>query len=448
MYQNNYIRKNKPNFFLNVCCLFILLLIIGCSSDETEPFKNAVNVFETKTVFNVDKNDALKNVKIGKPVNNLNILNSNSNNLTNSFIKYPLNKIWNINTDQSLSDETPFLSEPIYILSNIYLINANGKLIKINSKNGNVVWEKNIFENLDNSLIGPPAISGKYVNDDVTIFLHTGNNEIFSVNGSTGEINWKNIFNLPFRGGLTYFQDRLYVSDYEGTTFSLNSNNGKIVWQKSLGTDYNSIYTKARPIIAKDKLIIPGTGGSFFVLSLKSGDLEWTENISSNSQLPKLYHVGDIVANPLYYKNVIYIVSQSGFISAFDLRTSENIWTLPVGGIETPTLSDETIFINGNEGNLVAINRIKGEIIWHNKYEGRVNVNSYFSNEAIAIYKGPVLSNSKLLLSDHHGTIKIIDSKNGNELNTLSVGKLALAPMVVDRKVFFLRADGDLIAYE
>ena len=114
----------------------------------------------------------------------------------------------------------------------------------------------------------------KYTNDNVTIFLHTGNNEIFSINGLTGEINWKNIFDLPFRGGLTYFQDRLYVSDYEGTAFSLNSNNGKIVWQKSLGSDFNSIYTKARPIIAKDKLIVPGTSGSFFVLSLKNGDLE------------------------------------------------------------------------------------------------------------------------------------------------------------------------------
>ena len=445
---NNNIKNNNTNSFLNIYCLLTLFLINGCSSDETQTFKNSVNVFETKNVIDVNKKEVFKRVKLGKVVNNLNILNSNSYNLSNSFTKFPLNKIWDINTDQSLDDETPLLSDPIYILSNIYLINANGKLIKINSNNGDVVWSKTYFENLDNSLIGPPAISGKYINKDVTIFLHTGNNEIFSINGSTGEINWKKIFNLPFRGGLTYFKDRLYVSDYEGTAFSIDSSDGKIIWQKALGTDYNSIYTKARPIIAKDKLIIPGTGGSFFVLSLKNGDLEWTENMSSNSQLPKLYHVGDIVANPLYYKNVVYIVSQSGFISSFDIDTSENIWTLPVGGIENPVLSDEAIFINGNDGNLVAINRIKGNVVWHNKYESRVNINSYFSNEAIAIYKGPVLANSKLLFSDHHGIIRILDTRNGNELDTLSVGKLAIAPLVVDEKVFFLRADGDLLAYE
>jgi len=448
MNQNKVIKKNETNFFLNIVCLLTFFFINGCSSDESQTFKNAVNVFESNNVIYVDKKEVLKSVKLGKIVDNLNIFNSNSYNLTNSYTKFPLNKIWTVNTNQSLSDETPFLSEPVYILSNIYLINSNGKLIKINSKNGDVVWEKTIFENLDNSLIGPPAISGKYINDNVTIFLHTGNNEIFSINGLTGEINWKNIFDLPFRGGLTYFQDRLYVSDYEGTAFSLNSSNGKIVWQKSLGSDFNSIYTKARPIIAKDKLIVPGTSGSFFVLSLKNGDLEWTENISSNSQLPKLYHVGDIVANPLYHKNVVYIVSQSGFISAFDLNTSKNIWTLPVGGVETPILSNEAIFINGNDGNLVAINRIEGNVIWHKKYASRVNINSYFSNESIAIYKGPVLAASKLLLSDHHGTIRILDTKNGNELDTLSVGKLAIAPLVVDKKVFFLKADGDLLAYE
>ncbi len=204
MNQNKGIKKNGTNF-LNIVCLLTFFFINGCSSDESQTFKNAVNVFESKNVINIDKKEVLKSVKLGKIVNNLNIVNSNSYNLTNSYTKFPLNKIWTVNTNQSLNDETPFLSEPVYILSNIYLINSNGKLIKINSKNGDIVWEKTIFENLDNSLIGPSAISGKYINDNVTIFLHTGNNEIFSINGLTGEINWKNIFNLPFRGRFNLF---------------------------------------------------------------------------------------------------------------------------------------------------------------------------------------------------------------------------------------------------
>ena len=449
MFFKNHKTKLLKHTFVNINCGLVLTFLISCSANEKNIFKNSVDVHKSQNILSVSKNSLAPNVKLSKVANNYNILNSFSYNSTNSLVKFPFKQTWKINTDQVLSDESPYFSHPLYIASNIFLINANGKLIKINSENGEVTWSKTIFDNLENSIIGPPAISGEYINENnITIYIHTGNNELFSINGITGKINWKSIFSLPFRGGLTFFQNKLFASDYEGTIFSIDSNNGKVIWKNSLGTDYNSVYTSARPIIAKDKLIVPGTGGSFFVLSLKNGEMKWTDNISSNSQLPKLYHAGDIVANPLYYKDFVYIVSQSGFMSAFNINTSEKIWTLPVGGVETPILSEDNIFVNGNDGNLVAINRLTGDILWHKKYEGRVNIDSYFLNEAIATYKGPVLANSKLLFSDHYGNLRILNPKNGNELDTLSVGKLAIAPLVVDKKVFFLRADGDLLAYE
>ena len=437
------------NFSLNIIFLCILFFINGCSNDEENILKNSFDIFENQNLLIVKKNSDIQNIQLDEVIDNTSILNSKSYNLSNSLIDFPLKKIWSTNTHQSLNDDTPFLSEPIFILSKIYLINSNGNLIKINSEDGEVIWSKRIFKNSDNAIIGPPAISGKFINkNDITIFLHTGSDELFSINAITGNINWKKKYSLPFRGGLTLSQNRLFVSDYMGDFFAIDSNNGNTLWKKSLGTDYNSVYTTARPIVANDKIIVPGTSGSFFVLSFKNGKMQWTENISSNSQLPKLFHAGDIVANPIYSNGLIYLVSQSGFTSAFDLKTSEKKWSLPVGGIETPIISGEIIFINGNMGNLVAINRITGNILWHKKYESRVNVNSYFSNEAMAIYKGPTLADSKLLFSDHHGNLSILDTLNGNELNNLSIGKLAIAPFIANKKVFFLRSDGELLAYE
>jgi len=121
---------------------------------------------------------------------------------------------------------------------------------------------------------------------------------------------------------------------------------------------------------------------------------------------------------------------------------------LPIGGLETPVLSGKTIFVNGNMGIFAAINRITGNVRWKNKYESYANVNSYFEDETIAIYKGPVLVDSKLLFSDHYGMIKVLDANSGNELESFSIGRLAIAPIPVNKKVFFLRSDGKLLAYE
>ena len=435
--------------FINVIFLFKILFLTGCSSDQKIDLKESVNVFENKNTLPYVKESKKQNSKLDSPINNLNILNSKSYNLTNSVLNFPLEKQWVVDTNQFLDDSTPLLSEPIFILSKIYLINSNGRLMKIDSQSGKILWKKKIFENLGNSILGAPAISGKLNGqNDVTIFLHTGNDELMSIDGSSGEVNWKKKYKMPFRGGMTFFEDSLFLSDYEGNFFSINSNNGEIIWSVSLGTDYSSVYTNARPVIAKNKIIVPGTGGSFFVLSSKTGEVIWTENISSNSQLPKIYHLGDIIGNPVYYEGIIYLVSQSGFISAFDIETEEKIWTLSIGGLETPVLSGKTIFVNGNMGSFVAINRITGDVRWKKQYESYANINSYFSDETIAVYKGPVLVDSKLLFSDHYGMLRILDANSGTELDSLSIGKLALSPIPVNKKVFFLRSDGKLLAYE
>ena len=174
----------------------------------------------------------------------------------------------------------------------------------------------------------------------------------------------------------------------------------------------------------------------------------WSENISSNKHLPKIFHSGDIVANPIFHEGVIYVVSQSGFTAAFDINTSEELWNIPVGGIETPTLSGKTIFVNGHMGLLTAIDIVSGKLRWKKQFPSYINENSLLSDKEIALYKGPTLVSSKIFISDLDGKIYIIDANNGNEISSLKIDKLALPAIPGNKNIFFLTANGKLVAYE
>ena len=423
-------------------------LFLGCSSDKDTKLQNAVNIFnndnELSSIINQKQDAKLDVVRDIK-----NISNAKSYNLTNSFIKFPLSKSWQVNTNQMIDDKNPYLPDPIYLSQNLFLLNNYGILYKIEANKGKLIWNKSIFKNLENTIIGTPAISGKLSNDGkVTIYAHNGYDEIQAINGDNGELIWKKKHYLPIRGGITSYKNSILISDFDGNILSINNENGTTNWSVFLGSDYNSVYTSARPIVAKNKIIVPGTGGAFFILSGDKGQVLWNENISSNKQLPKIFHSGDIIANPIYHEGVVYIVSQSGFTAAFDIDTSEELWNIPVGGIETPTLSGETIFVNGNMGLLAAIDISSGKLRWKKKYPSYVNENSLFSDKKVAIYKGPTLAGSKILLSNLEGKIIIIDANNGNEINTLDINELALAPIPVDKKIFFLTKKGKLLAYK
>ncbi len=432
-------------FFLNI----LFVVFIGCSSDKATEIDNGVNIFDNKNYLPVIINEKTQNAKLDIVRVVKNVSNAKSYNLTNSFIKLPLKKKWQLDTNQVIDDKNPYLADIVYLLQNIFLLNNHGVLFKIETKSGKILWKKSIFDKLEDTIIGTPAISGNLSKDgNVTIYAHNGSNKILAVNGVNGKIVWKKKHRLPIRGGITSSEDSIFVSDYDGNILSIDNNNGKTNWNTFIGSDYNSVYTTARPIVAKDKIIVPGTGGAFFVLSSDKGDVLWSENISSNKQLPKIFHSGDIVANPIYHKGVIYIISQSGFTAAFDINTSEELWNIPVGGIETPTLSGNTLFVNGHMGLLGAIDIVSGKLRWKKKYPSYINENSLLMDKGIAIYKGPTLVDSKILLSDLDGKINIIDAKNGNEISSMKIDKLALPPIPVNENVFFLTANGKLLAYK
>lgn len=434
------------NNFLILC---LLLILMGCSSNDELDQSNYKDVFKDNNFFPLIKVSERSNSRIDQVKNLNNVFNAKSYNVKNPSVDYPLEKIWEIQTDQDVNDENPFISEPIVISKHIYLINNHGVVFKINIDNGRIVWKKDIFNDLENTIVGTPSIAGVLSNqDEITIYINSGYNRILAISGNNGDVIWKKIHNLPFRGGMTVSKDVLLISDFAGNFISVNNKNGKTNWNVLLGSDYNSVYTKARPIVAKNKIIVPGTGGTFYVISLETGNVLWTENMSSNKQLPKIFHAGDIVANPLYKNGVIYLVSQSGNISAFDINTSEELWNLPIGGFDTPALSGETIFISGNMGLLVAIDIVSGKVRWTKKFPSYVNTNSFFSQKKIALYKGPTLINSKILFGDNDGTIHIIDPNTGLGVSELSIGKLAIPPIPADKKVFFLTENGTLLAYK
>lgn len=434
-----------PNKFI-IFLTFIFLL--SCSKDETVNQSNYINIFQPKNEISFVNKEYRENSKLENLSNLQEILNSKSYNLINSEINFPLKKKWQIDTDQYIDDKNPYLPDPLYYASYIYLLNINGYLFKINSTDGKIVWKKQIFNDLEDTIVGTPAIAGiKNKNNTVTLYAHNGSRELLAINGVDGTVIWEKKNELPFRGGITSYKNYLFVSDFDGNFLSFNNRNGKLVWNVFLGSEYNSVYTTARPLVVKNKVIVPGTGGTFFVIAINTGEVLWSENISSNKQLPILFHSGDIVANPIYYKGKLFLVSQSGFTAAFDLKTSKKLWYIPIGGFETPTISGKTIFIMGNLGLLAAVDTDTGKLRWKKQYPSYVNEKSFFSEKEISVYKGPTLVDSKLLITNQKGIINVVNANNGSEIDTLNLDELSVPPIPVDGNLLFLTAKGSLLAF-
>ena len=150
-----------PNKYI----LFLTFIILfGCSKDDSVDLSNAINIFQSKKTISFVNKKERENSRLENLSNLKEILNSKSYNLNNSKINFPIkqlhfNKKWEIDTDQSVDDKNPYLPDPLFVASKIYLLNNNGYLFKINSIDGKILWKKQIFKDLENTIIGTPAIS-------------------------------------------------------------------------------------------------------------------------------------------------------------------------------------------------------------------------------------------------------------------------------------------------
>ena len=99
-------------------------------------------------------------------------------------------------------------------------------------------------------------------------------------------------------------------------------------------------------------------------------------------------------------------------------------------------------------GQLAAIDAISGKLRWEKNFPSYINKDSFFTEEEIALYKGPSLVDSKILISNQKGTISIVDADNGTEIGILNIDELAIPPIPVDGNLLFLTTKGMLLAYK
>ena len=165
-------------------------------------------------------------------------------------------EIWNLKTEESLKKSNTKLSIVIE-KENVYFNNSIGDITAVNIKSGQLVWQlptqsssvsKNIFL-LSNS---------KLVINENSILFSNNNNEFYSIDTSTGLINWKNEVNSDLRP--VVIGKFIITISKKGFLYILDKKNGNIIRVNDLYKNYkikkkNKILTTGI-FIAQSKIYI------------------------------------------------------------------------------------------------------------------------------------------------------------------------------------------------
>ena len=179
-------------------------------------------------------------------------------------------------------------------------------------------------------------------------------------------------------------------------------------------------------------------------LRVENGTPVWTDQLTRTGTVTSLSALNDIAGRPVIDRDRVFAISHSGRMVSIDLRTGERIWTRDIGGVQTPWVAGDFVFLVTSSQEVLAISRRDGRIRWITPLQRWRNPER--RSDPVE-WSGPVLVSERLVLVSSRGEAVMLSPETGEVLGNLSIpGPSMIAPVVANETVYVLTDDARLTA--
>lgn len=350
------------------------------------------------------------------------------------------NVAWRADIGDGSGDDRQILAQPIIAGGRIYTMDARAQISAFDRQSGNRAWSVDLeVEGEDDGYFG-----GGIAHEDGRLFVTTGFGGIYALNASNGDVIWSEMVTGPIRSAPTVSAGRVFAVTLENQTYALAAEDGRRLWEHTGLEETASLLGSSSPAVSGSTVIVPYSSGELFAIRVENGRVLWSDTLSSISRVDPIADLGQIRALPVIDRGIVLAISNSGTMTAVDLRRGARVWDANLGGVEMPWAAGEYVYVLTNEAQLVCLSRRNGRIRW-------VQLLPQFEDaedlEDPIQWFGPVLAGDRLIIVGSHEVALTLSPYSGEKLGYLSLpASPAVAPVVAGRTLYIVTNDGDLIA--
>jgi len=281
--------------------------------------------------------------------------------------------------------------------------------------------------------------------DDGRLFVSTGFGEVVALDAATGKILWRvdtgvPIFNAPVANG-----GRVFVSSQDNHFHAYAESNGRELWDHQGITESAGILESTSAAVAGEFVIAPYTSGEVFALRVQNGRPAWSDMLTRSGNVTALSELDDIAGRPVVDRDLVFAISHSGVMAAIQLGTGDRQWTRDLGGIQTPWIAGDYIYVLTGQSQLMCLTRKEGRVKWLHQLPRWTDPTDTSSDPIV--WSGPVLVSNRLILVSSSGFAVSISPYSGELLGRVEIPSGAyIAPVVANDTLYILTNDADLVA--
>lgn len=347
-----------------------------------------------------------------------------------------LHQVLSAKLDYEGTEAFKMIAAPVVADDKVFCVDAGGVVYAFNSKTGSEIWRRSITIAKKEGQIGAALAY-----DSGRLIVSSSFSECFCLNAKNGRINWRIKLPAPCKGdGVTISEGRVFLVCSNSTLQVVDIDDGRTLWTHSGITSDALFLGSAAAAVSGGLAYVAYPSGEIFALMVETGTPVWESSFPKFSLSNAAQDFTHPRASPVVKDGVVYFVAANEQTAAFDVNSGKRVWIKDYGGVQTPIVSGNSIFVFNSQSELVCLNRFTGALRWRTVLDKDDRFDWY----------GMALIKDHLLCISPKGRLSFVSAKTGKIVKVLDgVGSsISVNPVVASSVLFILSGTGELRAYK
>lgn len=279
---------------------------------------------------------------------------------------------------------------------------------------------------------------GMTVQGDV-LYIATGDAQLYALSLLKGDILWEARLAAPAHAAPTVGYGKIFINtiNAEMQVFDLS---GALLWSYSGLAESAALSGASSPVLSGGVVLTGFASGDLAALRQDNGQPLWEASLGQTRKTDAVTAIAAIKASPIVENGVVYAVSHSGVLGAYEIASGQKLFTARISADQTPVLAGGYLFIVGDNGKLYCLDKKTGDTVYERKLLAK--------NDKDVVWFGPCLAMGKLYLTNSLGELWTMDAKTGQKIKSQNVASAFYqAPIIADGQLFVLSHNGTLYTF-
>jgi outer membrane protein assembly factor BamB len=309
----------------------------------------------------------------------------------------------------------------------IFAAGRDGDVAAFDLKTGRQVWRTETKL----SLAGGTGVGG----DLVVVGSADGQVVAFAV--ADGAQRWKADVKGEVLSAPAVSDNAVVVRTVDGKMHALAIADGKEIWSAEQQIPRLTLRGTAAPVIARDIALSGFDNGRVLAVSLVDGATVWDSPVSPPRGRTELERLNDIDAAVKVVGDDVFVVGFQGRAAMLAIDSGQIWWTQDISSYRGVDVDDEQMYIAGSKGELIALKRRTGVEVW------RDDTSLKFRS-----LSAPAVVGDYVVVADLDGYVHWFDRATGTPAGRVKTSgdRVTNAPLAVDGLLYVISDKGDLVA--